>query len=87
MTNFATLEPQDVRTYWSHEERDFTPWVADEINAEGVSNLEKVLGLDLVVIEQERALESTKSISLAVLSMMDARSSLKTSSKPLTMIT
>lgn len=54
MPDFASLDPQDVREYWSHEEYDFTPWVADEIEADGASQLENTLGLDLEVIEREK---------------------------------
>lgn len=54
MTEFASLEPQDIRAYWSHEEREFTPWVATEIQKEGPSELENILGLDLEVTEQEK---------------------------------
>jgi len=52
---FASLEPQDVRQYWEHEEYDFTPWLADEIETEGASDLEDVLGLDVEIIEREKS--------------------------------
>ncbi|WP_276246167.1 hypothetical protein [Haladaptatus sp. YSMS36] len=54
MPDFASLEPQDVRQYWEHEEHDFTPWLATEIEADGASDFENVLGLDLEVIEREK---------------------------------
>lgn len=54
MPEFASLEPQDVRDYWNHEARDFTPWLADEIEAEGASRLEDSLEIDLEVIETEK---------------------------------
>ena len=54
MPDFGSLEPQDVREYWAHEERDFTPWVADQLNAEAVSELENAIGLDLELIEREK---------------------------------
>ncbi|GAA5052676.1 DUF4268 domain-containing protein [Haladaptatus pallidirubidus] len=52
---FEELKPQDVRNYWKHEEREFTPWLADEIAADGVSHLEDVLGLDLEVVAREKS--------------------------------
>lgn len=55
MQQFAPLRSQDVREYWDHEERDFTPWVADRIRAEEVSELEDSLGLDLDVIQTEKS--------------------------------
>lgn len=55
MTEFASLESQDVREYWEHEERDFTPWLADQIRAETDSKLENTLELDLTVKEEEKS--------------------------------
>ena len=55
MTQFRELEPQNVRDYWSHEAREFTPWLANAIRAEDASHLEDVLGLDLEVIETEKS--------------------------------
>lgn len=55
MTQFRALEPQNVRDYWSHEAREFTPWLADAIRTEDASHLEDVLGLDLEVIETEKS--------------------------------
>lgn len=54
MPEFASLESRDVREYWEDEARDFTPWLARAIEAEGESKLEDVLGLDLEVIEVEK---------------------------------
>lgn len=54
MPEFASLKPQNVREHWAHEEREFTPWLAEQIGAEEVSELEDVLGLDLEVIELEK---------------------------------
>lgn len=53
--DFQELESQDVRKYWKHEAREFTPWLADEIESEGDSRLKDVLGLDLEVVETERS--------------------------------
>ncbi|PSQ20273.1 DUF4268 domain-containing protein [Halobacteriales archaeon QS_9_67_17] len=55
MPEFGTLESRDVREYWENEARDFTPWLASEIRAEDVSELEDALELDLVVIEEEKS--------------------------------
>ena len=55
MPEFASLESQDVREYWENEARDFTPWLAQQIRAEGVSKLEDALELDLEVIEEEKS--------------------------------
>jgi hypothetical protein len=55
MPEFASLESQDVRDYWEDEARDFTPWLARAIEAEGESKLEDVLALDLEVIEVEKS--------------------------------
>lgn len=55
MTEFASLESQDVREYWEHEAREFTPWLADEIRSEEVSELEDALGLDLEVTQEEKS--------------------------------
>ena len=38
----------DLRTIWKHEEKEFTPWLADNIFLLG-----EVLGLDLEVIAVE----------------------------------
>lgn len=55
MPDFASLESQEVREYWEHEAQEFTPWVANEIRAEDVSELEDSLGLDLEIIEEEKS--------------------------------
>lgn len=55
MEKFASLESQEVRDYWEDEARDFTPWLADEIEAEDESKLEDALGLDLEVMEVEKS--------------------------------
>jgi len=55
MPDFASLEPQDVREYWAHEERDFTPWIADQLDAESASELENAIGLDIELIEREKS--------------------------------
>ncbi|RXK50095.1 DUF4268 domain-containing protein [Halorientalis pallida] len=55
MPDFASLESQEVREYWEHEAQEFTPWIASEIRAEDVSELEDSLGLDLEIIEEEKS--------------------------------
>ncbi len=55
MTTFRELEAQDVRVYWGDESRDFTPWLAGDIDEDHTSHLEDVLGLDLQVIDTERS--------------------------------
>lgn len=55
MSEFGSLESQDVREHWRHEENDFTPWLADEIEAEVPSHLENALGLDLEVVKREKS--------------------------------
>lgn len=55
MPEFGSLESQDVREYWEHEADNFTPWLADQIRNEPVSELEDTLGLDLEVIEEEKS--------------------------------
>jgi hypothetical protein len=54
MSEFGSLEDQDVRNHWEHEAHQFTPWLADQIEAERASDVENVLGLDLEVIEREK---------------------------------
>ncbi len=55
MSEFASLESQDVREYWGHEAREFTPWLAEQIRSEEVSALENALGLDLEVTQEEKS--------------------------------
>ncbi|PYU91084.1 MAG: DUF4268 domain-containing protein [Acidobacteria bacterium] len=50
--SLAKLEPVDLRAYWEIEDRDFTPWLAQE---ENLNELARAIGLDsleLVGIEQ-----------------------------------
>lgn len=54
MQQFQELEAQNAREYWQDEARDFTPWLADQIENEGVSKLEDPLGLDLEVVDTEK---------------------------------
>ena len=55
MLELASLKSQDVREYWEHEARDFTPWLANKIRSEEVSELEDALGLDLEVTKEEKS--------------------------------
>lgn len=54
MPTFRQLKTQDVRDYWADEAREFTPWVADDIQSEQSSFLEDILGLDLELVATER---------------------------------
>jgi hypothetical protein len=54
MQQFQELEAQDAREYWRDEARDFTPWLAAQIENEDVSQLEDTLGLDLEVVDTEK---------------------------------
>ena len=54
MQQFRELEAQDVRNHWADEARDFTPWLASQIENEDVSQLEDALGLDLEVVDTEK---------------------------------
>jgi hypothetical protein len=55
MPKFGSLESQDVREYWEHEADDFTPWLADEIRNEPISEIEDTLGLDFQIIDVEKS--------------------------------
>jgi len=50
VSELARLERVDLRTVWSHEERDFTSWLAE---SENLSDLGEVLGTDLVLRQTE----------------------------------
>lgn len=43
------LEPVDIRSLWKHEERDFTPWLAANID-----QLSELLGVSIVVDQTEQ---------------------------------
>jgi len=60
MPDFDPLIPEDVRSHWTYEDREFTPWLADEIESEGSSNLEDALGIDLEIIEREKSVGKYK---------------------------
>lgn len=45
---FGTLHSVNVRQLWPHEERDFTPWLSENLDA-----LSSVLGLDMELIGRE----------------------------------
>lgn len=55
MTEFADLERQPVRDYWSNEAHDYTPWLADQIEDEEPSALEDAIQLDLTVRGTEQS--------------------------------
>lgn len=49
MSNFHELKPDNLRNHWDDEQKDFTPWLSDNIHY-----LENALGLNLEVIDVER---------------------------------
>lgn len=51
LTELGKLEPVPVREIWPHEERDFTPWLANNLHL-----LNEVLDLELEVIDTESTL-------------------------------
>lgn len=50
MMKIGRLEKVDLRTLWKKEDRDFTPWLAQE---ENIKLLGEAIGFDLQVINQE----------------------------------
>ena len=48
----VTLEKVDPRDIWVSESANFTPWLASE---EGIKELSKVIGIDLVVESEEQS--------------------------------
>ena len=53
MAEVARLEPVDLRNVWPNEASDFTPWLADNLDALG-----EALGLDIELEETEAAVGS-----------------------------
>lgn len=53
--NIGRLEKVDLRTLWKKEDRDFTPWLAQE---ENIKLLSAAIGFDLQVIKQEESVGS-----------------------------
>lgn len=56
------LQQVDIRSYWSNEERDFTPWLAKDENIQVLAN---EIGLDLDVEGTEQFIGSFKADILA----------------------
>jgi hypothetical protein len=48
MPDFGELKSVDIRELWPHEARDFTPWLAENINL-----LSDALGMELEVTARE----------------------------------
>lgn len=46
--NFGTIQKVSMNEIWKHEERDFTPWLK-----ENISKLNEALGLELEVLQKE----------------------------------
>lgn len=53
MTTFGQIKKLKVKELWPHEEHDFTPWLAENINVLG-----EVLGADLECISREASVGS-----------------------------
>jgi len=58
---FWPLQFQDVQDYRAHEEREFIPWLADELDGEGASDLENRISLYIKLIERKNQLANTTS--------------------------
>ncbi len=67
-TNLGTLERVDLRQAWSHEARDFTPWLA-----ENLERLTSELGLELELEGQEVNVGSFRADIVARVSQTDDR--------------
>ncbi len=48
MPDFGSLKPVDIRELWPNEARDFTPWLAENID-----RLSEALGMDLEIVARE----------------------------------
>lgn len=55
MPEFTDLSREAVRDYWADEARDFTPWLAEQIDDEEPSELEDVVQLDLTLHGTEQS--------------------------------
>ena len=51
----SRLVEVDLKDYWKHEERDFTPWLSEE---ENIALLGEAIGMDLEVIGKEESVGS-----------------------------
>ena len=51
----SRLEEVDLKCFWKHEERDFTPWLSEE---ENIALLGEAIGMDLEVISREESVGS-----------------------------
>ena len=54
-SNLGRLEQVDLRSIWSTEDRDFTPWLAEEYNLGLLGN---AIGIELALEVQEEAVGS-----------------------------
>lgn len=50
MLGFGNIVYSDLREIWPNEERDFTPWLSDNID-----KLSEVIGIELEIIQREAA--------------------------------
>lgn len=55
MPDFAELSRESVRDYWANEAREFTPWLAGQIDAEEPSEIEDIIQLDLTLRGTEQS--------------------------------
>jgi RecB family endonuclease NucS len=55
MTEFTDLEKQSVREYWADEAREFTPWLAAQLDDDAPSNVEDLIQLDLTLQGTEQS--------------------------------
>ena len=53
MPNFSELKKIPLREIWQHEASDFTPWLAENIQALG-----DALDMDLAIIDREAPIEN-----------------------------
>jgi hypothetical protein len=54
MPEFANLSREPVREYWINEAREFTAWLAEQIDAEDPSEIDDIIQLDLALRGTER---------------------------------
>ena len=55
MQKLGKLKKVDLRTYWKSEDRDFTPWLAEE---ENIKELSDAIGIDLEVEQVEQRIRN-----------------------------
>lgn len=63
MPEFANLSREPVRDYWINEAREFTAWLAEQTDAEGLPEREDTIQLDLTLRGTEQSVGRYNSIS------------------------